>query len=322
MNRTQRWRHFGLRRVSLAAAGAALAVAMIGVLAWTPGTAQAQAATSVATGTTAAGEVLVGPTGMTLYLFTRDAPGVSNCTGNCLKAWPPLLADAGATPSAGTGITGTLALIDRPEGRQITYNGWPLYYYAKDAAVGDAKGENVGGVWYTLPRDVAKQVTYLTAQDQPLPTVRQVTVRTAASKVPFYVVVHEGNASRFANVIGSSPLMQPGLYANVVVPVSRALTDGEHVWAMLHTENNGNTAYDGAAVDLPLNAGTTGNADFGGIAVGRALIGKAAVAPVPANAGSAGLAMTPGVNIVGLVIAIAIAISTVAAARIATRKHS
>ena len=28
---------------------------------------------------------------MTLYLFTRDEPGVSNCAGDCLVNWPPLL---------------------------------------------------------------------------------------------------------------------------------------------------------------------------------------------------------------------------------------
>jgi predicted lipoprotein with Yx(FWY)xxD motif len=32
-------------------------------------------------------------TGMTLYLFTPDSPGVSTCTDACLAVWPPLLTD-------------------------------------------------------------------------------------------------------------------------------------------------------------------------------------------------------------------------------------
>src|SRR5690606_35987581 len=33
---------------------------------------------------------LVGPDGMTLYLFTNDEPGVSNCNADCLANWPGL----------------------------------------------------------------------------------------------------------------------------------------------------------------------------------------------------------------------------------------
>ena len=33
---------------------------------------------------------------------------------------------------------------------QVTYNGWPLYYYVKDKAPGDVTGQDVGGVWYVV----------------------------------------------------------------------------------------------------------------------------------------------------------------------------
>src|ERR1044071_1378559 len=39
------------------------------------------------------GAFLVGPNGMTLYLYTKDTPGVSNCYDKCATAWPPLLVD-------------------------------------------------------------------------------------------------------------------------------------------------------------------------------------------------------------------------------------
>jgi len=33
---------------------------------------------------------------------------------------------------------------------QLTYNGWPLYYYFKDAAPGDLTGQAVGNVWWVV----------------------------------------------------------------------------------------------------------------------------------------------------------------------------
>ncbi len=33
---------------------------------------------------------------------------------------------------------------------QTTYNGWPLYYFAEDAAAGDVNGQGVGDKWYVI----------------------------------------------------------------------------------------------------------------------------------------------------------------------------
>lgn len=98
---------------------------------------------------------LVGPNGHTLYLFTNDAAGVSNCTGGCLANWPPLLVEAGEEPTAGDGVTGELGVIEREDGagRQVTYNGIPLYYWAADTAPGQTTGHEVGGVWFVVPPD-------------------------------------------------------------------------------------------------------------------------------------------------------------------------
>jgi len=41
---------------------------------------------------TAKGKALVDGKGMTLYVFDRDAAGVSNCNGVCATNWPPLAA--------------------------------------------------------------------------------------------------------------------------------------------------------------------------------------------------------------------------------------
>jgi len=103
------------------------------------------------------GSFLVDSKGMTLYLFTKDTPNTSNCYGGCASYWPPLLTNG--APVAGTGVTASmLGTTKRTDGTvQVTYNGWPLYYYASDKAAGDVTGENVQGVWFVItPSGVQK----------------------------------------------------------------------------------------------------------------------------------------------------------------------
>lgn len=86
--------------------------------------------------------------GMTLYYFAKDAPGKSVCTGDCLGKWPPLQAgklDVGAGLAAKD--FGELAT---PNGTLVTFRGYPLYYFFKDAKVGDTNGQGVGGVWFVI----------------------------------------------------------------------------------------------------------------------------------------------------------------------------
>jgi predicted lipoprotein with Yx(FWY)xxD motif len=103
------------------------------------------------------GSLLVDSQGMTLYLYTTDTPNKSNCYGPCAVAWPPLLT-AGA-PIAGSGVTASLlGTTTRTDGTtQVTYNGWPLYYFQTDKAAGDTTGENVQNVWFVItPAGVKK----------------------------------------------------------------------------------------------------------------------------------------------------------------------
>ena len=109
--------------------------------------------TIVATEVGAAGTILVdGATGMTLYNFTKDTKdsGKSVCTGDCLVTWPALTVEAGETPTAGDGITGTLGTITREDDgtTQVTYNGLPLYFFKNDHAPGDLNG--VYESWVTV----------------------------------------------------------------------------------------------------------------------------------------------------------------------------
>ena len=95
-------------------------------------------------------QVLTNSAGFTLYWFAPDTSTTSKCTGSCAAFWPPVKGPA----TAGSGVTGTLGTITRPDGStQAAYDGHPLYTYAGDSAPGQAKGNGLnvsGGVWHEV----------------------------------------------------------------------------------------------------------------------------------------------------------------------------
>ena len=102
--------------------------------------------------TDALGQFLVGPDGLTLYMFTRDPIGESACYDQCAEAWPPLIVDSADSVTVADGIPGVVGTTERTDGTlEVTYNGMPLYYWKDDAAVGDTLGQGRGGVWWVMP---------------------------------------------------------------------------------------------------------------------------------------------------------------------------
>ncbi len=96
------------------------------------------------------GYILADRSGRTLYLFDPDDPGVSNCSGNCALNWPPFLTARSPIDIGGID-TGQLGTTTRSDGyTQVTYNGFPLYYWVNDVAPGDTDGQTVGTVWWVL----------------------------------------------------------------------------------------------------------------------------------------------------------------------------
>lgn len=99
------------------------------------------------------GKVIWDGRGFALYAFTRDRRGgPSRCYGACARAWPVYYSKGALR--AGSGIKRSLiGTVRRRDGRrQITYNGWPLYYYAHEKA-GEVKCQNVvthGGTWLVM----------------------------------------------------------------------------------------------------------------------------------------------------------------------------
>ncbi|WP_229686668.1 hypothetical protein [Longimycelium tulufanense] len=103
------------------------------------------------------GSVVTDGQGLTLYRFDKDTakPPKSNCEGECLKAWPPVLAD-GSVEASGVDKS-LIGTVTRSDGtKQVTLAGWPLYRFASDTAPGDVKGEGKGGAWYAAAPDGKK----------------------------------------------------------------------------------------------------------------------------------------------------------------------
>ncbi|HVN55930.1 MAG TPA: hypothetical protein VMT46_16470 [Anaerolineaceae bacterium] len=92
------------------------------------------------------GRILMNGSGMTLYVFRKNAPNPGACSGNCQAYWRPLLTSG--DPQGNSETAGNLGTITLSDGSlQVTYRGRPLYLYANDARPGDAYGQGIGDAW-------------------------------------------------------------------------------------------------------------------------------------------------------------------------------
>ncbi|WP_373230986.1 plastocyanin/azurin family copper-binding protein [Cohnella sp.] len=87
--------------------------------------------------------------GMSLYLFTKDMADLSSCKGECLKNWPVFYSDQLLlSENLNAKDFGSFTRTDGA--KQLTYQGWPLYYFIKDMKADDTAGEGVGNVWFLV----------------------------------------------------------------------------------------------------------------------------------------------------------------------------
>ena len=115
---------------------------------------------SVATGDTikvassTLGNILVDQDGKTLYYFALDIPGSggSMCGDNCIGIWPAFFTKT-ISVSSPLSSSDFSSLIRADGMSQITYHGWPLYYFQGDSNAGDVNGQNVTGNWFVVKPD-------------------------------------------------------------------------------------------------------------------------------------------------------------------------
>lgn len=101
---------------------------------------------------TTLGSYLTDKDGNALYFFAKDANGANNCTGGCTTNWPNFTNTSITQLKLAIGLKlADFDSITTTSGKQLTYKGWPLYYYAPGGvreASGQTTGEGVGGVWF------------------------------------------------------------------------------------------------------------------------------------------------------------------------------
>jgi predicted lipoprotein with Yx(FWY)xxD motif len=97
------------------------------------------------------GNYLVAKSGMTLYRYTKDTKGVSNCFDTCAENWPPYTIAPDEVFVGDPTLMLKTSLILRLDGtNQLAYDGIPLYFWKDDSNIGDTNGQNVGGVWFIV----------------------------------------------------------------------------------------------------------------------------------------------------------------------------
>ena len=132
-------------------AGAATTAAPVATTAAPTGTTAAPAGTTAASAGGAelivTDDHLTDGEGRSLYLFTVDTQdsGTSACDPDCLANWPIFVGPATAWEGVDAALLGEIA-----DTGQVTYNGWPLYYFGGDAAPGDTNGQGLSDVWWLV----------------------------------------------------------------------------------------------------------------------------------------------------------------------------
>jgi predicted lipoprotein with Yx(FWY)xxD motif len=104
--------------------------------------------------TSTLGSVLVAANGHTLYRYTVDSKSVNRCSNvpACNTYWPALLVKPGTKPTVGAGVSARLVgTIGAAHGmRQVTYAGYPLYFFAGDKKAGQTNGQGFEKKWYVV----------------------------------------------------------------------------------------------------------------------------------------------------------------------------
>ncbi len=196
------------------------------------------------------GLYLVDSRGMTLYFFAKDYDGKSHCYGECAAKWPPFYVE---NLKVGPGLNPSdFGVITRDDGsKQITYKGWPLYYFFQDKKPGDINGEGKKGVWFVAKPDYTVMVAVKEGLGMYLVTPDGMTLYFFKNDTP-------GNSTCYGMCAENWPPYAP---SSLVIPSTLNLTDfqfiqrndgtiqlvykGHPLYLWIHDEKRGDTTGQG-----------------------------------------------------------------------------
>jgi predicted lipoprotein with Yx(FWY)xxD motif len=118
--------------------------------------ASSKAAPTVSVRSTKYGKILINSKGFTLYMWVKDKPNKSACSGGCLSVWPFVI--VAGKPSSGRGINqkllGTITVkVKGKTEHELTYNRFPMYTFVSDTKPGVVSGQGnttFGGAWWLM----------------------------------------------------------------------------------------------------------------------------------------------------------------------------
>ena len=87
------------------------------------------------------GTFLTDGSGRAVYLWVKDGMNKSTCSGACAGAWPPVTAKGQVTASGGAKAADLGTITRSDGGKQVTYDGHPLYFFAGDSGPGQTNGQ-------------------------------------------------------------------------------------------------------------------------------------------------------------------------------------
>ncbi len=95
------------------------------------------------------GYVLALADGDVVYTYGNDKKGgPPSCTSSCAATWPAVTGVP--MTNAGEKLPGALGVVTMSNGgKQITYNGYPLYIFKSEKPLATT-GDGVGGLWHVI----------------------------------------------------------------------------------------------------------------------------------------------------------------------------
>jgi predicted lipoprotein with Yx(FWY)xxD motif len=98
------------------------------------------------------GQIIVSDAGISLYLYEPDGSNqTSQVPAGIRSNWPAVVAADPAHVTLAGFDPSKLGVAQQPDGnKQLMYNGHLLYTFSGDASPGDANGQRLGGIWFTL----------------------------------------------------------------------------------------------------------------------------------------------------------------------------
>ncbi|PYE54386.1 sulfocyanin-like copper-binding protein [Deinococcus yavapaiensis] len=200
------------------------------------------------------GAFLTGADGKTLYIFTRDSLGTSNCYDACAENWPPVLASQ--LPTLPGGAQGRLTLIERKDKtRQVAYNGQPLYYWKRDRKAGDTLGQALNDVWYVAKVGrTAPTATSVEQSGNPSAASGPTAAQSAVKYPPgdsMWVTNAPKNRAAVLTVKAGSPTINDGFNYNGVTDGEKGFVVPQGWRVVINFRNMGDTFHTAIVVDAP-----------------------------------------------------------------------